>query len=86
MKSVLKYVVISAVFIAVAIAQQKTDAEIRISRLQEAFAQLKKTPRSMEQVSPAQDKLLEQIVDDVVFLHRENIALRKELENLKAPR
>jgi hypothetical protein len=88
MKIPIKYVVVSAVLVAVAAAygQQKVDAEFRIARLQEAFEQLKKSPRSMEQALPAQDRLLEQIVDEVNFLHRENIALRKEIENLKSKR
>jgi hypothetical protein len=88
MKAPLKYVMISAalIVIAVAYAQQSADAELRISRLQQAFEQLTRAPRSMEQVSPAQDKLLEKIVDEVIFLHRENIALKKEIENLKARR
>ena len=88
MKTCLKYVVMSAALIVIAVGygQQSTDAELRISRLQQAFEQLTRAPRSIEQVSPAQDKLLEKIVDEVTFLHRENIALKKEIENLKARR
>ena len=88
MKAPLKYVVISAALIVMAVAygQQSADVELRISRLQQAFEQLTRAPRSMEQVSPAQDKLLEKIVDEVIFLHRENSALKKEIENLKARR
>ena len=88
MKIPIKYVVASASIIVVAAlyGQQKADAEFRIARLQESFEQLKKSPRSMEQALPAQDRLLEQIVDEVIFLHRENNSLRKELDILKSKR
>jgi hypothetical protein len=88
MKTPLKYLIVSAAVFAIAVAygQQRSDADLRIARLQQAVEQLKKAPRSMEQVSPAQDRLLEQIVDEVIFLHRENVALRKEVENLKSKR
>jgi hypothetical protein len=90
MKPPLKYfvTVIAAVAIAIAMAygQQRTDAELRIARLEQAVEQFKKAPRAMEQVSPAQDRLLEQIVDEVIVLHRENMVLRKEIESLKSKR
>ena len=88
MKTPIKYVVVSAAIIVVAAlyGQQKADAELRIARLQESFEQLKKAPRSMEQALPAQDRLLEQIVDEVIFLHRENSALKKEIEALRSKR
>jgi len=88
MKTPIKYVVVSAAIIVVAAlyGQQKADAEFRIARLQESFEQLKKAPRSMEQALPAQDRLLEQIVAEVIFLHRENSALKREIEALKSKR
>ena len=88
MKAPRKYLVISPalILIAVAYGQQSADVELRISRIQQAFEQLTRAPRSIEQVSPAQDKLLEKIVDEVIFLHRENSALKKEFEYLKARR
>jgi hypothetical protein len=88
MKTILKYLVVSAALVAIVATygQQKVDAEVRVARLQEALAQLARAPRSTEQVSPAQDRLLQQIVDEVIFLHHENSALRKEIEALKSKR
>ena len=82
----LSIVTVALVVIAVAYGQQRSEAELRVSRLQEAFEQHIRAPRSMEQVAPAQDKLLEKIVDEVNFLHRENIALKKEIETLRTRR
>ncbi len=76
--------VIAAIVVAVAYGQPTVDTDHRITGLQQAVEQLKKSPRSMEQISPAQDRLLERIVDEVIFLHRENTALRKEVERLKS--
>ena len=85
MKAHSKYLAVPIAFVIIAAvhAQQSIGPELRVSRLREAFDQLLRAPRSMEQVSPAQDKLLEKIVDEVIFLHRENAALRKEIEGLK---
>jgi predicted metal-dependent hydrolase len=84
MKLQSRYLVISVVLIAIATAygQQRENAELRVTRLQQAMEQLTKGPRSIEQVP--QDKLMQQIVDEVLYLHRENAALRKEVEQLKA--
>ena len=86
MKAPLKYIVMSVAFIAIAVAygQQRGDPELRVPRLQQAFQELTRAPRTIEQVVPAQDKLLEKIVDEVAFLHRENAALRKDIESLKS--
>jgi hypothetical protein len=88
MKASPRYLVVSVAFVVIAVVygQPSANPELRMSRLQEAFDQLLRAPRSTEQVSPAQDKLLEKIVDEVIYLHRENIALKKEIENLKTKR
>ena len=84
MKLQTRYLVISAVLIAIATAygQQRENADLRVARLQQAMEQFTKGPRSIEQVP--QDRLMQQIVDEVLYLHRENVALRQEVEQLKA--
>ncbi len=86
MKHPMKFVTVSVAVIAIAVAygQQPGDVDDRTDRLQRALEQLKRAPRAMEQVSPAQDRLLEQLVEEVTFLHRENSVLRKEVDALKS--
>lgn len=87
MKTPLKYLVAAAALIAIAASQAQNRApetELRISRLQQAIEQFNRAPRPAEQISPAHERLLHRIVDEVIFLHRENLALRQELETRRA--